>query len=244
VPEPEVTLPQVLLLDLDDTILDDTGGVMACWAATCREFAGRAGSEAAALQEAIELKRTWYWDDPERHRTGRADLRAASAHIVDLALQSLNVTDAMLARIIADHFRDQRDALICVFPGALETLETLRDRGIPMALLTNGSAAAQRAKVDRFGLAPFFDCILIEGEQGFGKPDERVYRLALEALNAAAGDAWCVGDNIEWDVGAPQQLGIAGVWVNRGGTSSNPLNPRFSSIVPHRTISELADLVR
>jgi putative hydrolase of the HAD superfamily len=244
VPESKVTLPRVLLLDLDDTILDDTGSVVACWTATCREFAGLAGVEAAALQEAIDLKRTSYWDDPERHRIGRADIRAASAHIVDLALQSLNLTDASLARIIADHYRDQRDEFICVFPGAVETLKILQQRGVPMALLTNGSASAQRSKVDRFGLAPFFDRILIEGELGFGKPDERVYRRALEALNASPEDAWCVGDNIEWDVGAPQQLGIGGVWVNRTGALSNPFNPRYSSIVPDRTITELTDLLR
>ena len=240
----ENDLPNVLLLDLDDTILDDTGSVVACWTATCEAFAERVGIEAVQLQEAIDLKRNWYWDDPDRHRVGRSDIRAASAHIVDLALETFGVSDSAMARVISDSYRDQRDAFICLFPGAIETLDALRDRRIPMALLTNGSATAQRGKVERFGLAPFFDCILIEGELGFGKPDERVYRLALEALHAAPEDAWCVGDNIEWDVGAPQELGIAGVWVNRGGAASNPFNPRFSSIVPDRTIGELADLLR
>jgi putative hydrolase of the HAD superfamily len=234
----------VLLLDLDDTILDDTGSVVACWTATCEAFAERVGVESARLKAAIDVKRNWYWDDPERHRVGRADIRAASAHIVDLALETFGVSDLVLARVISDSYRDQRNAFICLFPGAIETLDALKDRGIPMALLTNGSAAAQRGKVERFGLTPYFDSLFIEGELGFGKPDERVYRLALEALQASPGDAWCVGDNIEWDVGAPQQLGIAGVWVNRGGTTSNPFNPKFRSIVPSKTIAELADLLR
>jgi putative hydrolase of the HAD superfamily len=241
VPQSDIDLPRVLLLDLDDTILDDTGSVVACWTATCTQLAKRVGLEAVLLQEAIDLTRIWYWDDPERHRIGRADIRAASAHIVDLALQSLDVFDTALARLIADSYRNQRDSFICLYPGALETLRAFRERGIPMALLTNGSAAAQRGKVERFGLAPYFECILIEGEQGFGKPDERVYRRALEALGVNPPDAWCVGDNIEWDVGAPQQLGIGGVWVNRNGST---IDPRFQAVVPDRTIVELADLLR
>jgi putative hydrolase of the HAD superfamily len=237
----EINLPRVLLLDLDDTILDDTGGVAACWRATCETFAARAGVEAARLDSAVDVTRIWYWDDPERHRIGRAVLRAASVHIVDLALQTFGLADASLARTIADHYRDQRDEFICLFPGALETLEKLRERGIPLALLTNGSAAAQRWKVERFELAKYFDCIMIEGEQGFGKPDARVYRNALLALGASPADAWCVGDNIEWDVGAPQKLGIHGVWVNRNGS---PGVERFPSIAPDLVIKELSDLLR
>jgi putative hydrolase of the HAD superfamily len=237
----DINLPRVLLLDLDDTILDDTGSVVACWRSTCEEFAGRAGVEALTLGEAIDLNRNWYWADPERHRVGRTDIRAASAHIVDLALQSLHVSNPELARVIADRYRDQRDEFICLFPGALDTLQALRQLRIPLALLTNGSAAAQRAKVERFGLAPFFDCILIEGEQGFGKPDERVYQRALELLGAEPPDAWSVGDNIEWDVSAPQKLGIRGVWVNRNGVH---VDQQFQSVVPDRTIVELADLLR
>jgi putative hydrolase of the HAD superfamily len=234
-------LPSALLLDLDDTILDDTGSVVACWTATCEVFAQRAGVEAARLQQAIDIKRNWYWDDPERHRVGRADIRATSAHIVDLALQTFSISDAALAKVIADSYRDQRDQFICLFPGAVDALEALRQRGIPLALLTNGSAVAQRGKVDRFGLAGYFDCILVEGELGFGKPDERVYRRALEILGVSAADAWCVGDNIEWDVGAPQKLGIGGVWVNRSG---GDIDPRFRSILPDLTIVELGDLLR
>ena len=50
-----------------------------------------------------------------------------------------------------------------------------------------------------------------------------------------------MGDNIEWDVGAPQKLGIHGVWVNRNGS---PVAERFPSIAPDLVIKELADLLR
>jgi len=39
-----------------------------------------------------------------------------------------------------------------------------------------------------------------------GKPDEAVYRHALQALGAVPTEASMVGDHLEWDVGAPQLL--------------------------------------
>ena len=107
-----------------------------------------------------------------------------------------------------------------------------------MALLTNGSATAQRAKIDRFGLRDHFEVVLIEGELGFGKPDPRVYHRALLALAVGAADTWMVGDNLEWDVAAPQELGVQGIWVDLRGTGV----PHTSTTKPDRIIRALADL--
>jgi putative hydrolase of the HAD superfamily len=128
------------------------------------------------------------------------------------------------------------------FPGAIETLVWLRERGVRSALLTNGAAEAQRAKLERFGLPGYFDCVVIEGEFGVGKPDERVYHHALEQLRAAPDETWMVGDNLEWDVAAPQRLGLSGVWVDcfaRGLPEDSPVRPNWIL----RRLSELRGLL-
>ena len=48
-----------------------------------------------------------------------------------------------------------------------------------------------------------------------------------------------VGDNIEWDVAAPQRLGLRGVWVDRGGTGLTP----DSAVRPDRIIREFPEIV-
>ena len=53
---------------------------------------------------------------------------------------------------------------------------------------------------DRFHLDRFFDCIVVEGEFGCGKPDERVFRHALSTVACDACDAWMIGDNLECQV--------------------------------------------
>ena len=134
-----------------------------------------------AAYVSIERVREWYWSDPERHRVGRLDLAAARREVAHIALKSSGWMIETLAGQIGDTYHDLRDAGLQPFDDAIDTVEWLRASGCRLALLTNGSAQMQRSKIDRFGLAGLFDLILIEGEVGFGKPDPRVYKRALEA---------------------------------------------------------------
>jgi putative hydrolase of the HAD superfamily len=228
------------LLDMDDTILEDTVSTAACWLGACEQFAAEiAPLTARQLVTEIDALRTWYWGDPERHRAGRLNLDRARGEIVAMALQRHGVATAALGDRIALCHAELRDHAMKPFDGALETLRHLRERGLRLALLTNGASLPQRRKIERFGLAPFFDCIVVEGEFGAGKPDERVYRHALAALKAAPAETWMAGDNLEWDVAAPQRLGIHGVWVDFAGAGL----PVSSAARPDRIIRSLSELV-
>lgn len=211
-------LPKAILVDLDDTILDDSGNVQRAWQTVCGDAARDvAGLDPERLLGEIARERDWYWSDPERHRRGRQDLRAASTSIVHAALISLGHDRPDLARAIAHAYRDLRDAAVAPFPRAIETLAALGQRGFRLALLTNGAGPPQRAKIERFALTPYFAAVFVEGEMGIGKPNERVYQMALEALDASPREAWMVGDNFEWEVVVPHRLGLGTVWIDRHG---------------------------
>jgi len=236
-----VDLPQAIILDLDDTILDDSGAVAESWEETCREAATRiVGLDPAALLAGIERERDWFWSDPDRHREGRLDLRAASTLIVDQALRSLGYDLPDAGGEIANRYRDLRDERISLFPGAIETIEWLRSRGVRLGMATNGSAAGQRAKIDRFGLAQYFDRIVVEGEFGKGKPHREVYEALFASLDADPGKMWSVGDNLEWDVGAPQSFGVFGVWVDCVGGGL----PAGATVRPDRVIGSIRELMQ
>ncbi len=136
------------------------------------------------------------------------------------------------------HTRPRATQASSPFPGALDAVRGFIGAGIKLALITNGAAQTQRAKVERFDLEPLFDCIVIEGEFGVGKPDERVFKHALDSLDASPSDAWMVGDNIEHDVGGAQAVGIHGVWVDAQGAGL----PETTSVRPDRTIRRLTEL--
>jgi putative hydrolase of the HAD superfamily len=232
-------LPRAVLLDLDDTILDDSGAAVDSWRAAGAAHADLLGGhDVESVLEAIRRVGRWYWSDPERHRIGRLDLDVATRHIVATALRDLGADLPHAAVRIAADYRARRDAAIAPFEDAVATVEWLRARGCRLALLTNGAAAPQRAKVERFDLARLFDVVLIEGEVGFGKPDPRIYERALDALALPAADTWMVGDNLEWDVAQPQRMGVFAVWVDRSGAGV----PAGRDVKPDRVIRRLAEL--
>jgi putative hydrolase of the HAD superfamily len=181
------SLPDAVLLDLDDTILDDTGGLIASWREACHVHRSTMnGFAPEVLFDAIDRTREWYWSDPERHRIGRLELAWARGEVVRLALLDIGVDDPDLARRIGESYHALRDQAIKPFDDAVATVQWLREQGCRLALLTNGGSRGQRDKINRFGLAPMFDSILVEGEIGFGKPDPRIYARALSELGVAA----------------------------------------------------------
>jgi putative hydrolase of the HAD superfamily len=233
-------LPKAILLDLDDTIVALSGSADPCWRLVCERFSGQVGGlTPQALFDAIKESRAWFWSDSQRHQRGRMDLVAARREIVAHAFDRLGIDAPELANEAADTFSRERDEGIYLLPGAAEALRHFRRQGVRLALITNGTADSQRHKIERFGLVPFFDCIVIEGEFGAGKPDGRVYAYALAQLDVQPEEVWMVGDNLEWDVAGPQRIGIKGIWIDSAGSGL----PEDSSVRPDFIVGSLAELV-
>jgi putative hydrolase of the HAD superfamily len=167
------------------------------------------------------------------------DLDAATRTIVVEAFESLGIGDAETAAAIARDYRARRYDAMRLYPDAIETLQRARDDGMRTALITNGNARAQRHSVERFGLERYFDCIIIEGEFGAGKPDERVFRHALAACDVEPLTTWMVGDNIEADVAPAVALGMHAVWVDASGGGV----PGDAPARPHRIIRTIGELL-
>ncbi len=229
-----------MLFDLDGTILDWQTGMEEHWRAACEIGCEQLdGIELEAMLAAIRERRDWFWADAERARTGRLDLDAASAHIVRLALAELRADNDGIAEAIAKDYRGRRFDALVPYPGAIETLEELQSRGIPLALITNGGSFTQRRSIERFQLQRFFDCIVVEGEFGCGKPDERVFHHALSTVACDACDAWMIGDNLEADIATPIRLGMHAVWVDEAGAGP----PAAIDVTPHRTVRAIRELM-
>jgi putative hydrolase of the HAD superfamily len=235
-----VSLPAVLLLDLDDTILDDTGARDRCWQETCAEAVRRRPElDAGLLHAAIERERAAFWSDPEEHRRWRIRLAEAFGEIVCRALAALGVDDRELGMELGAMHDRLRKESITPLDGAIDTLHELRRRGVTLGLITNGSAEGQRGKIERFALAAHFAYIGIEGEVGHGKPHRVAYETAIDALGVAPSDCWMVGDNLEWDVAGAQAVGIRGIWLDQVGEGL----PAGSAVVPDAIVRSIGELL-
>lgn len=236
-------LPKAILFDLDETIIS-FGSRQLVLQSVVEEFgdvfAPIPPPEAAAALEAGFRR---FWSDEARAAIWRQSLSKGRVLAVEEGFCTLRhrapgLTPAF-AQTFGERFHAYREEQAKFFPGALETIQELRSLGIRLALVTNGAAEPQRAKVERFALAPLFDHVQIEGEAGFGKPEERAYLHAMQALGVGPSDTWMVGDNLEWEVAAPQRLGIYAIWHDHLGEGLPP----GSQVTPDRIIRSIAELL-
>jgi len=236
-------LPRAMLIDMDDTILSAYGRPEIAWHHIAAEFA----SEFAPLppQQVAAAVLTFarnFWANAEpawRLKLGEARRIAVQGGFDALAVSGHARLPADLAIRIADRFTEYREQEMFIFPGAHDAIDALRALGVKLALVTNGAADTQRAKVERFELAHRFHHIQIEGEHGFGKPEERAYLHAMDALGVTAEDTWMIGDNLEWEVEVPQRLGIYAIWMDVHGDGLPP----GSTVKPDRIIRSLGELL-
>lgn len=239
--------PKAILFDLDDTLISPQGHRTGFWRDAFTEVWGEHHGDTAALPddletilEGINRSATHFWSDPTRHKIGRLDLSVARFEILNGGLDD----PARLAEPLRWDIAERCGALMfdrtTLFPDAIETLAALKAEGIALGLITNGASEPQRAKINRFELAPRFQHVQIEGEAGFGKPEPDAYHHALAALDSAPGESWIVGDNLEWEVAAPQRLGIHSIWRDPRGNGELPPG---TTITPDRVVTKLTDLL-
>jgi putative hydrolase of the HAD superfamily len=235
-------LPRAILIDMDDTILSAYARPDIAWNNVAIEFAGElAPLSPQQVAAAVVDSGRRFWKTAEagwRLRLAEARHEVVRGGFATLAVAGHTLPMELAIRL-ADRFTAYREEEMFVFPGAHDAIDALKALGVKLALVTNGAAIDQRAKIERFALTHRFDHIQIEGEHGFGKPEERAYLHAMEALGVTAPETWMVGDNLEWEVEAPQRLGIYAIWIDVHGDGL----PAGSTVKPDRIIRSLKELL-
>ncbi len=101
-----------------------------------------------------------------------------------------------------------------LFDDVRPALAALAGAGLLLGVVSNFEAWLE----EWFGvheLVETFPVRVISGIEGVEKPDERIYRLALDRAGVAASESVYVGDNPEFDVDPPAALGMFPVLVDR-----------------------------
>jgi putative hydrolase of the HAD superfamily len=234
-------LPQAILFDMDDTLLFVNVTAESAWKEACNLAVKEPKPHSTEeFLNQLNTVRNWYWSDAERHRVGRLDLHGARTAIIRMALEKLGCNDEQTANNIAANYANILDGALEFFPNAENTLKELVKKRVKLALLTNGAGEAQRAKIQRFKLGRYFSICLIEGELGYGKPDQRFFKMALDKLGVMPNQAWMVGDDLERDITGAQAAEIFSVWYDFREAGL----PASSTVKPDRIINNLAELLK
>ena len=228
-----------ILFDLDDTLVVEGAAADAAFLATCERAHEKHGINPEALHQSVRYHARELWrasttitycraigissweglwarflgSDPnlKRLRTWAPTYRREAWF---RALTDHDVNDLSFAEQLSDIFPSERREQHLVFSDVEDGLTSLREI-YRLALVTNGAPDLQREKIQKVNLAQYFDTILISGEVGVGKPDCRIFKLALDALAASPSETVMVGDSLTRDILGAQRAGLKGIWLNR-----------------------------
>lgn len=92
----------------------------------------------------------------------------------------------------------------------IEFFKMLKNEKIPTGLITNISPELYRFLVETEKLPELFDQVVASFQVGVRKPNERIYRMALQRLSAQPNEVVYV-DNEDIDVKGAEALGMTGV---------------------------------
>ena len=233
-----------ILFDLDDTLVVEEASADAAFLATCEHAHEKHGIDSEVLHQSVRYHARELWrasatitycraigissweglwalflgDDPtlkKLHAWAPTYRREAWCR----ALTDHGLNDLSFAERLSDVFSSERRGRHAVFFDVEDSLTNLSE-SYRLALVTNGAPDLQREKIQGTNLARFFDAILISGEVGIGKPDCRIFKMALDALVASPSETVMVGDSLTRDILGAQRAGLKGIWLNRSGSGT------------------------
>jgi putative hydrolase of the HAD superfamily len=174
-------------------------------------WSGDAAREETLLERALQLN---------AERPGFA-VRPLGERLRELFEPHVSLDDVMLSRLGAAFLKPIFD-LARLDPQAFIVLESLRQRGIKTAIVSNtpwGSpASAWRTELARHGLLERVDAVVFCVEVGWRKPHRAPFDRALALLDVVPADAVFVGDDPRWDIVGAQNAGVRPVLL---GLSAN-----------------------
>lgn len=114
------------------------------------------------------------------------------------------------------------DAMVRLFPGAIEALSAVRDHGMPMGVVTSKGTPMAMRGINLFGIADFFSVIVTADDVPLHKPDPYPVRHAAALLGLEAGQCAYIGDSPH-DMESARSAGAVAIAATWGVASAEVL---------------------
>ena len=122
-------------------------------------------------------------------------------------------------------------------PGVVDTLNQIRDQGLPMGIITDAHSRDAVMRLEKAGLLSFFCCMVTYDLVRVKKPAHEPFITALDMLQSTADEVLLVGDSPRRDIEPGKTLGFRTVYARYGDRFSDDR----SSVQADYTIDSLAE---
>ena len=126
---------------------------------------------------------------------------------IDERADELGINAAQLFRISSIEY-------VKLYPGALDALAQLRQKGYRLWLLSNAQRIFTEYELRHLGLGEQLDGIYISSDYRCHKPDTRFYRALLEEQGLDINNCLMIGNDLHTDIAGAKALGMATLYMH------------------------------
>jgi putative hydrolase of the HAD superfamily len=140
---------------------------------------------------------------------------ALDAILVDrfgILLEAWNLTREELESISREYLEIlSQQSHMC--PNAIEILEYLKDK-YPLSIITNGVHFVQEGRLKATQLGSYFDHVVSSEVVGVSKPDQSIFRRALDLTEIEVEESLYIGDSIQSDLVGTNNINMPFIFYN------------------------------
>ena len=221
----------LILFDLDDTLIDFESSSAIALETVCNNFGFSGPLESYfSIYSQINLG---LWQ-----RLEKGEIPASTVKVERFRLLCEKMNWTANYEQMAESYLTEINSCVKLIPFAAEVSEKLSQH-FDLGIVTNGFTRVQKARFKKSGLEKHFKFLMTSEEQGYHKPDQRIFIDAINKLpRKELAKTLVVGDRIESDILGAKKAGIKSIWFNRKGTSN------LSAIKPDSEITCLSELTK
>jgi len=142
-----------------------------------------------------------------------------------------------LPGLFAETYRAASRYRLQLYPGVDQTIRQLH-RNYRLAIVSDAQTAYAIPELNAVGLSGLFDPIIVSGDFGYRKPDQRVFTAALNTMGMQPSEVLYVGNDMHCDVFGAKRLGIKTVFFK-----SNQGNHEMQGVAPDYIIYHFPELL-
>ena len=196
----------------------------------CKNKIGDKWEPFANFWRTTQLEYTWLRSLMGRHK----DFWQITEDSLDKSMKAFQIDSSMRNELL-DLYK-----VLSPFKEVHETLKTLKEKKLKLAILSNGTPSLLNELVKSNNLENLFDDIFSIEEVGVYKPNSKVYDMPVKKYKIRKDEIAFLSANT-WDVSGGGNYGYQAIWVKRNNNIFDNLDYKPTNEI--KSLKELTNLI-